>query len=601
MAQPIEKTKERSGLFNGIVQVIFFIGFYFYLWLRIDPSLYFQIQEPVFLLTRPFFSQFLSYPGGLVDYTAAFLSQFYYYPWAGAFVLTVITLLICLTTKWIIQASGKKSGFLHLTPVIFLIIMYSRYEHPMAFSVGLLIALIFSGFYIRIRPKNSLLSMLIYLVLAVILHVIAAGPFMLFMVIGVLFELKNRQRTVLQKLVFTAVSAIFLGFWPLLSANGLFIVSLPDAYLHGISTHQVYKLPYANYLLYLLFPVILAITLITGIKSKQAADRNNYTLAALLIVVLLTGLTAFFTFDRANHHLLKIDYYARRHMWAQVLREAEKDPVMNQLILFHINRALFHLGRLPDHMFDYPQLSGPDALVIPKEARLITPLLRSDIFLELGQIGEAHHWALEALTVKGATPWNLKRLAVINIVKGEKEAALKFIRLLEHTLLFKSWGKHYREQLLNSASAPPDPQLVNLKSLYVKNDFIAMTNNPELDMIALLKQNKNNKMAFEYLMAHYLLTGQLTQFISNLPGKTSMGHYRIPKNYQEALMVFYDQKGQLNENLKRFNVETIKSFNTFKDIMNRYKGNKKDAARLMTPDLKKTYMYYLLYIRARKH
>jgi len=48
-------------------EVIFFLGFFLYIWLRINPALYNQRQDPVFLLDYSFFRGFLDYPGGKPD------------------------------------------------------------------------------------------------------------------------------------------------------------------------------------------------------------------------------------------------------------------------------------------------------------------------------------------------------------------------------------------------------------------------------------------------------------------------------------------------------------------------------------------------------
>lgn len=69
--------------------LIFFVLFYLYLWLGVDLRLIYSCTEvitnfPVFYKGWVFFSDFLSRPGGLVEYTGAFLSQFFYIGWAGA-------------------------------------------------------------------------------------------------------------------------------------------------------------------------------------------------------------------------------------------------------------------------------------------------------------------------------------------------------------------------------------------------------------------------------------------------------------------------------------------------------------------------------------
>ena len=76
----------------GLVRsLLFFIGFYLYLWLDVDLRLIYHgageiINFPSFFTGWAFFKEFLSRPGGLVEYAGAFLSQLFYIGWAGALI-----------------------------------------------------------------------------------------------------------------------------------------------------------------------------------------------------------------------------------------------------------------------------------------------------------------------------------------------------------------------------------------------------------------------------------------------------------------------------------------------------------------------------------
>ena len=68
--------------------LLFFIFFYLYLWLGVDLHLIYHgggviTNFPPFYKDWAFFREFVTYPGGLVEYISAFLSQFLYYPCAG--------------------------------------------------------------------------------------------------------------------------------------------------------------------------------------------------------------------------------------------------------------------------------------------------------------------------------------------------------------------------------------------------------------------------------------------------------------------------------------------------------------------------------------
>jgi hypothetical protein len=72
----------KGDFYNLFLIPVFFISFFLYVYIGINPELYYQSQEPVFFFDSNFFQEFLSYPGGLTEYIDAFLSQFYYYSWA---------------------------------------------------------------------------------------------------------------------------------------------------------------------------------------------------------------------------------------------------------------------------------------------------------------------------------------------------------------------------------------------------------------------------------------------------------------------------------------------------------------------------------------
>ena len=72
-----------QDLGGPIRSFIFFILFYLYLWLDVDPRLIYHgggvIEDfPVFFRGWAFFQEFISYPGGPVEYLSAFLFQFFY-------------------------------------------------------------------------------------------------------------------------------------------------------------------------------------------------------------------------------------------------------------------------------------------------------------------------------------------------------------------------------------------------------------------------------------------------------------------------------------------------------------------------------------------
>ena len=88
-----------------------FVPFFVYLWLAVEPRLIFHgagviTNFPSFYTTRQFLVEHLSYPGGPVEYLAAFLSQLFYYSWLGAIVVGVQAWLLYLCVAHMLRSAG---------------------------------------------------------------------------------------------------------------------------------------------------------------------------------------------------------------------------------------------------------------------------------------------------------------------------------------------------------------------------------------------------------------------------------------------------------------------------------------------------------------
>jgi hypothetical protein len=105
-------------------------------------------------------------------------------------------------------------------------------------------------------------------------------------------------------------------------------------------------------------------------------------------------------------------------------------------------------------------------------------------------------------------------------------------------------------------------------------------------------------MAFEYLMAYYLLTGNINGIVYYLPAFEYFKYPRIPRYVQETLLLAslesnFDQN-QLNGLVQPI---TRQYFFNYQQILNKYKGNVSDARPELHAQFADTYWYYLMYVR----
>jgi hypothetical protein len=611
---------------RSVFPPVFFLLFFLYVWLRIDPSLTYQEQESVFFFGVAFFSRFLGVPGGMTEYLSSLLSQFFIHAWAGALIVTFLAGLVTSATSKIIQRLNNPPGpeFIAYFPAIFLLMLHSHYKHPLAVSVGYLFSLVFFYMYLRLAPGKKALRLLVFAILSPVLYYAAGGPFLLFASLCVLYELLYAQGRFLSRLLLGFSFALLASAIPLISREFLFMVTLKNAYTALLPFQNPYKPALAPYLLYafpLLFMLYDALARRrTGesarpakndpsLKKKKRAPsgltvffstRNRWASVARAILVLLAaGAAAFASFDRVNHAILRVDYYARRQMWPQVLRAAKSRYTEYGLVTYHVNRALYHLDLLPEKMFSYPQRLGINGLFFPKEFQYLIPLQISDLYYELGHINEAQHWAHEAVSQRGETPWNCQRLVQTCLLKNEKEAALEYIALLKKTPLHRKWAERMERLAESDSLRSADEEFRGLRALMPDSDFVVNSEEPYLDLDAMLSEKKQNRMAFEYLMASHLLNGKIGKFANRLWRLKDLRYQTIPKSYNEALMLYTVEKKRLPDAMagQIMDPQTSRRYMDFYNILSRYGWNRLSAMGELQRSHFDTYWYYVFYFK----
>jgi hypothetical protein len=110
---------------------------------------------------------------------------------------------------------------------------------------------------------------------------------------------------------------------------------------------------------------------------------------------------------------------------------------------------------------------------------------------------------------------------------------------------------------------------------------------------ALAEQGGQNRMAFEYLMAWYMLTGQLTKFVQNLGRLPEFGYTQVPPLYQEAAVIYaYGTKKPVP---LAISPEAQQRIERFTSIYNKY-GRDKDAAfGELAKEYAGSYFFYRIY------
>jgi hypothetical protein len=131
---------------------------------------------------------------------------------------------------------------------------------------------------------------------------------------------------------------------------------------------------------------------------------------------------------------------------------------------------------------------------------------------------------------------------------------------------------------------------------HMQDETAGVTGTEPVDEIlaALLRRNPRNKMAFEYLMACYLLTGQVDKIVANMGRARDLGYPEIPTLYQEAILIHFGSQGRKID-LDVFNIstETFRRYEAFVRLGNAVDSQDRQAVfNRMIREFGTSYFFY---------
>ena len=619
-----------SNLGRPVRSLVFFILFYLYLWLEVDLRLMYHgggviANFPPFFRGWEFFHRFTSYPGGLTEYLSAFLVQFFHYSWAGALVVTLQTWLICLCIDVIISAiNGARYYWIRFAPPILMLILYNQYVFYFPTIMAFLVSLVFVCLYLRITPRGKILDLIVFIVLSVILYTLAGGAYLHFAVLCAAYELFFRSRRqmvplyLLSALMIVCVEVIFAFDVPRIDA---FTNLLPFYWKILLYESRMITIVYILYLLPLVAVIGFGLFGVFARKSVELHSQaggpdasireaekevNNDTvserkLSAGIIswiiesrfLFIIAVFAAYFSHNSDRKAFLAIDYYSHQRDWPKVLAAGRSMP-NNYFIIAAVNRALYHTGRLSSDMFSYPQ--RPDALFLISKEPVKVHWQRFDIYFDVGQMSMAEQSLAESMEMYGERPVILKQLALVNLVKDNIGDARIYLGLLGKTLFDSGWANNYLHLLETDPNLSTDQQIQHLRRLMIEKDHSFSAFNYEDILTGLLDKNRQNKMAFEYLMALHLLTGQLDKFVQNLNRLDDFDYAGIPRLYEEAILLYMtNTKKTVDLRGRRISDQSRERFNGFAQILAGYRSDRQAAMNDLAKNYGDSYLFYYVY------
>ena len=433
------------------VAVLLFFG------LAYPHHLHYQEQYQLFLFDWDYVWDIVKLPGGVADLFGRFCTQFFLFAWVGALIIALLLSLVQLLTLRL-----ANYGWLY----------------GLSFVPSFLL-------WLFLLDENALFGA----VWAVLLTQLAFC--------GLLRLPNGWGRRIL------SIVAFLILYWVAFGGNHYY--RIPNTFP---------TLFYAAWFSAMIIPLVMWLV-VRGKKSENAQQQNNSLTPHLLVIASFALVAVVFgtiIWEKANfkaERVMQYDFMACHQQWNRILATANAEKPNNQIGVTVQNLALAMHGQLADHLFDYNQ-NGIAGLLPDVQSDATSPMPTAEAFYQLGMIYVAQRTVFEAQEAildfqKSARCY--KRLAQTNLIIGSYEVARKYLTALQKTLFYRDFANETLPLLGNEEAIAKHPEYGRMRKCAYGEDFYFSDHTTPEMLESLFFSNTGNHLAYQYLVAYYMLTG----------------------------------------------------------------------------------------------
>jgi hypothetical protein len=514
----------------GLVAYIFFAFFYKY-------HLHYQEQLQMFLFTGDYWSDLMSRPGGLADYLGTFFTQFFYYSWLGAL---IISCMLVTLQQQVFMLANKLNRNLVFLPLTFIpSILFWGLLCDETFLLAGLVAAILTLFAVQIYIffKSPILRICSVILMLPILYWLVGGIFGVFGIFCLILEWGFfKQFSKIQWLICIICFLLFFALPPFVTSY--YIQYSLSRLWWGICYYRYPVVsPYPMLTIWISLLFILFIFKFLPMEMKW--NVKVLCLFVQVIIILFLGNKLIrLTADWSKEEVMAYDYCVRMEEWGKVVDMGNHKDPNSPLTVACLNLALSKEGKMGDCMFRYFQ-NGPEGLLPTFQRDFTLPFVAGEVYYQLGFLNTSMRFAFEAMEAipdYKKSSRAIKRIAEVNLLNGEYKVATKYLHLLQHTLFYSKWATETLKCIGNDKLIDQNLEWASLRKYRFTEDFLFSEQEKDQMLGLLFAHCTSNRMAYDYLMAYTLLTKDLDHFVQYFPLGRNLGYKEIPSHYQEALI-----------------------------------------------------------------
>jgi hypothetical protein len=564
-------------------------------------------------LTPSYLKGIVSIPGGVTNLLVTLTIYACHCSIIGALGITAIAwLLYFLFPAYIRRCGGPTLCICRYLPAIFLLAICGRYElNYLAYLIPILGALLLSIVYQRLSSNSSVRRIFVFSLLFWPAYWFFQWAALLFALFVFIHEFFQRPKTFFVPAIAAAVN---IGLLALVERYGVSVEN-------GIHVSEFFLPIVPPIIVIAYFPLVAIILNPAAARILFCLQRPivsvSLLIRSLVLLLIVMGFSVWSVNEqdyRYTRMMARTLYHLQNRQWEQVLKENtsflfRKFPVTNdplqQFMVHAVDQALYRTGQLGERMFSYPQASfSAEPLLLFKNtltyghAKWASSL---DLFMDLGFFNLAEKVVGELVECMGPYPPFIYRSALIQIAKGNTQAASVYLHKLNRMPFCRKDARQLLQMINDGTALASDSRIALLRARMDTSDYFLYQTDEETMLRSLLNRNPDNKMAYEYLMAYYLQTGQLKKIADNVFRAADLGYtYCLPRHWEEALCIYaYEDSATTKMQELPLRGETVAELDRYLQSYAPYQNDPSKellAASTLKAEFGATYFYYYTFM-----
>jgi hypothetical protein len=526
---------------------LFVVVAFVWLWLCVDPSRTYYgaglTALPAFSPDVMFRRAYFTTLGGPVRFVSAWLSQFFLWPAWGAAILTALAAAAAVVTDRLVTClAGRRLHGYRYAPALLFLLLDGHYLHLVDWQLGWVVALAATDVVLRRPEGRPAVRLALLLAEVALLYGLLRGPAVVAVPLLALGETRRRETRFL-----AAVLVLWLASLPWLGTWCGFDQPLGEVYrvLFGpLLPNDEYGMARAAVAGMAAFALLLgALALMAAPSAKPRLELRPLlawagVAAGCAALVVAGG-------DRVEGRRLEMCAHAERGEWDAVLATAHRMGArdITQYEDYNILLALTHTGQSGDWLFRYglplfsmlrgdPRLGDEETIL---KMRTQHGLQLCELDLELGFINMAEHETHESLETQGTYPGLLVPMARIEVLQSRPRAAKVFLRLAAAQPGDPEGAAPLLRALRDDPALSGDDEQTGLARNRLHTDMYNDYSTTHM-LEQAVKEHPDHRLAYEYLMAWYLLSNQTDKLVAAIPTLPAFGREALPRHYEEAVL-----------------------------------------------------------------